>query len=227
MRPDPGREKYPQSHEKCGLKEAAMSEISAYFASLSIFQAGLLASLIAGTATGIGALPIFAFRNISPALRDILLGAAAGLMLGATVFSLILPAIEAQTQRGDSESLATVTIGFGIMAGALLLWLFDWLTPHEHLFKGKKTEEQNRIRGVWLFVIAITIHNFPEGLAVGVGFGGGNVANGLTLTAAIFLQNLPSCTRSCLNPVQYWTWLVTRIFVFFVIFFLISPIGYV
>jgi len=168
-----------------------VSALSAYFASLTVFQAGLLASLIAGMAAGIGALPVFAVRSISTVFRDILLGAAAGLMLGATVFSLILPALQTQTARAGSEGWAAMTVGAAMMAGALLLWMFDRLTPHEHLIKDKEPEEQNRIKGVWLFVIAITIHNFPEGLAVGVGFGGGDVGNGLTLTAAIFLQNLP------------------------------------
>ncbi len=168
-----------------------MTEIIAYFTSLSVLQAGILCSLIAGAGAGVGALPIFAVRSISTALRDVLLGGAAGLMLGATTFSLLLPGIEAATEQTGSPSTAIVIMGGGMLAGAFLLWAIDCLIPHEHLIKDKPLAEQNQIRGVWLFVLAITIHNFPEGLAVGVGFGGGNVGNGLALTAAIFLQNLP------------------------------------
>lgn len=168
-----------------------MSSIAAYFATLSVLQAGVLASLIAGAAAGIGALPIFVVRSVSTVVRDVLLGGSAGLMLGATVFSLVLPGFETAVAQTGSDKLASLLIGGGMMVGAFLLWVIDRLVPHEHLCKGKSPEEQDRIKGVWLFVLAITIHNFPEGLAVGVGFGGGNVGNGLALTTAIFVQNLP------------------------------------
>jgi ZIP family zinc transporter len=168
-----------------------MTEIVAYVASLSVLQAGILASLVAGAAAGVGALPIFVVRDVSSRVRDVLLGGAAGLMLGATVFSLILPGMDAAEARGLPEAGATALIGAGMMGGAVLMWLIDWLVPHEHLIKDKPEAERNRIRGIWLFVLAISIHNIPEGLAVGVGFGGGDVGNGLALALAIFVQNLP------------------------------------
>lgn len=168
-----------------------MPDIFNYFASLTILQAGLLASLIAGSAAGVGALPVFVVHALSTRIRDVLLGCAAGLMLGATVFSLVMPGFEAATLQTGSNRMGVLLVGGGMMAGAFLLWVIDRLIPHEHLFKDKPREDQDRIKGVWLFVLAITIHNFPEGLAVGVGFGGGDVGNGLALTTAIFLQNLP------------------------------------
>lgn len=168
-----------------------MSDITTFFGSLTVLQAGVLCSLIAGAGAGVGALPIYVVRTVSANIRDTLLGCAAGLMLAATVFSLVIPGLDAAIEQTGSEPMGALFIGAGMFAGALMLWVFDRLIPHEHLIKDKPAEDQNRIRGVWLFVVAITIHNFPEGLAVGVGFGGGDVVNGLTLTTAIFLQNLP------------------------------------
>ncbi|MCP5371748.1 MAG: ZIP family metal transporter [Hyphomicrobiales bacterium] len=168
-----------------------MSAITAYFQSLTLLQAGVLASLIAGAAAGVGALPVFFVRSASTRVKDVLLGLAAGLMLGATFFSLVFPALETASGQVGSETLGTLVVAAWIMGGGVLLWVAHRLLPHEHLVKGRESADHSRIRGVWLFVIAIAVHNFPEGLAVGVGFGGGDVGNGLALTAAIFLQNLP------------------------------------
>jgi ZIP family zinc transporter len=168
-----------------------MTTIESYFLSLSLIEAGILASLIAGLATGIGALPIFVVRSVSARLNDALLGVAAGLMLGASVFSLILPALVACAARTGSEIPATLNVAASILAGGMLLWLVHRVLPHEHFVKGREGLDGARVKGLWLFATAITVHNFPEGLAIGVGFGGGDVGNGLALTAAIFLQNLP------------------------------------
>ncbi len=168
-----------------------MTMVESYFQSLSLLEAGILASLIAGAAAGIGALPILIVRSVSQRANDVLLGTAAGLMLGATTFSLVLPAIDAGAAQTGSDMLATLGVAAGILAGGALLWLVHRVLPHEHFVKGREGQEESRVKGLWLFTIAITVHNFPEGLAVGVGFGGGDVGNGLALTAAIFLQNLP------------------------------------
>ncbi|UCH75092.1 MAG: ZIP family metal transporter [Rhodospirillales bacterium] len=168
-----------------------MTTIESYFASLSLIEAGILASLIAGLAAGIGAVPVLVIRSVSQRVNDTMLGVAAGLMLGATAFSLVLPAIEAGAAQAGSERLAALSVAIGILAGGGLLWLVHRTLPHEHFVKGREGLEVSRVTGLWLFVIAITVHNFPEGLAVGVGFGGGDVGNGLALTTAIFLQNLP------------------------------------
>lgn len=149
---------------------------------------GLLASLGAGLMTGVGSIPIFFTKNISQKMLDLLLGFAAGVMLAATSFSLIIPSLD---YSGGSIKGAIITAA-GIVAGAIFLDLTDKYSPHEHLLD-KRIEggATNSLKRIWLFIIAITIHNFPEGLAVGVGFGDNNISNGLTLAMGIGLQNLP------------------------------------
>lgn len=148
---------------------------------------GLLGSLCAGLATGIGAIPSLFLRTLSQRIQDIMLGFGAGVMLAATSFSLILPAIESV---GGSVTAAFIVSG-GIMLGGLFLFLTDRYSPHEHFIKGPEGADPGNLKKIWLFVIAITIHNLPEGLAVGVGFGGGDIKNGLTLATGIGLQNIP------------------------------------
>ncbi len=152
----------------------------------NIILLGLLASLTAGLATGVGAIPIFFTRKISKNLMDILLGFAAGVMLAATSFSLIIPALEA---AGGGIKAAAIVLG-GILIGGIFLDKVDTFFPDTNLLKGPGKNHDN-LRRAWLFAAAITIHNFPEGLAVGVGFGNGDIANGLSLAIAIGLQNIP------------------------------------
>ncbi|NLJ49021.1 MAG: ZIP family metal transporter [Candidatus Atribacteria bacterium] len=144
---------------------------------------GFIASLIAGCATGIGAIPVLFLRkqHFSHRLRDLLLGFAAGVMLAATAFSLLVPAIE----------FGGIWIAVsGVIIGALLLDGVDKVIPHEHFEMGREGVSSN-LRRIWLFVLAITIHNFPEGMAVGVSFGTQNISNGITVATAIGLQNIP------------------------------------
>lgn len=148
---------------------------------------GGIASLAAGLCTGIGALPILFTRNISQRTQDIMMGFGAGVMLAATSFSLIVPAVDAV---GGGWSGA-FTVAVGMMIGGAFLWLSDKYTPHEHFIKGPEGIDAGKLKRVWLFIIAITLHNFPEGLAVGVGFGGGDIENGLSLAIGIGLQNMP------------------------------------
>jgi ZIP family zinc transporter len=144
---------------------------------------GFLASLAAGLATGVGALPILFLRRFSERVMDTLLGFAAGVMLAATVFSLIVPAIAA---GGVWRTI------LGLVLGGLLLEVADHVLPHTHLEPGGNTEgPKSSLRKTWLFAIAITIHNLPEGLSVGVGFGSGNLHAGLILALAIGFQNMP------------------------------------
>ncbi len=157
-----------------------------WLSSLNVMVVGAIASLLAGLATGVGALPTFFTRNITKRLLDPLLGFAAGVMLAATSFSLIIPAIE---YGGGGVRGASITL-VGILAGGLFLDLADRFFPDKNLLKGPSKNHDN-LRKVWLFAIAITVHNFPEGLAVGVGFGHGDIANGLSIAIAIGLQNIP------------------------------------
>lgn len=144
---------------------------------------GITGSTLAGLATGIGALPVLfpSLHSLSHRFKDELLGFAAGVMLAATAFSLLVPAIE---KGGPGMAIA------GVLAGALLLDLLDRIIPHEHFEKGREGPA-SKLRKIWLFVLAITLHNFPEGLAVGVSFGSRNISDGITVALAIGLQNVP------------------------------------
>ncbi len=158
---------------------------------LSALSLGFLASLAAGLGTAVGALPALAVRNIKRQTQNALLGFGAGVMLAATAFSLIEPAVRAAA-NGTGSVAAAAIVSAGVLLGAGALWLANATLPHEHFVKGREGSATTALRRTWLFVFAITLHNFPEGLAVGVGFGGGHdMANGLALALGIGLQNLP------------------------------------
>ena len=157
-----------------------------FFTGTNVIILGLLASLAAGLATSVGAIPIFFKQDISKKIMNCLLGFAAGVMLAATSFSLIIPSIES---GGGGIKGAGIALG-GILIGGIFLDFVDKMFPDTNLMAGPG-KNHNNIRRAWLFVLAITIHNFPEGMAVGVGFGDGNIANGLSLAIAIGLQNIP------------------------------------
>jgi ZIP family zinc transporter len=156
----------------------------------STFLSGLTASTIAGACTGLGALPIFLRRQWGETSRTLMLAAAAGVMLGATVFSLIVPALGMVTARGGSEREAVLVVGIGLLLGAVAIWLLHALTPHEHFVKGREGPQRSGLGRYGLFVVAITLHNFPEGASVGVAWGAGDAA-GVAVATGIGLQNLP------------------------------------
>ena len=150
-------------------------------------QMVLLTALGVGGATVAGSLIGFIFRRISHKFSDIVLSFAAGVMLAAAVLGLILPSLEYGGQFG---LLYAVT---GIFAGALCLNLIDKLVPHLHRLAGAEPESHNNanLSRVLLFVTAIAIHNLPEGIAAGVGFGAGDTAQALVIAGGIALQNIP------------------------------------
>ena len=159
--------------------------------SLSPVALGFLGSLIAGGLTAVGALPIVFGHIPSRPMRDLSLGFAAGVMLAASFFSLIIPALDAAALRyGEGAAPAGIAVA-AILIGMGTVALLNEYLPHEHFRTGREGPDSASLRRVWLFVIAITIHNVPEGLAVGVGFGSGGLQAGLPLALGIGLQNIP------------------------------------
>jgi len=152
---------------------------------------GTLGALGAGMMTTIGAIPALLGKYPSERARDGLLGFAAGVMLAASFFSLIVPALEISTERYGEGAIPAAIAAIGILLGAAAIALLDRVLPHEHFLMGRQGPQSSSLRRVWLFIIAITIHNFPEGLAVGVGFAGSSYENGLSLAIGIGLQNMP------------------------------------
>lgn len=152
-------------------------------------QMVLLTAIGVGGATVIGALLGFVFKKISHKFSDIVLAFAAGVMLAAAVIGLIVPSLE----RGGRLALPVTVLG--IFCGALCLNILDRIVPHLHRLAGTDQEshptQTAQLNKVLLFVIAIAIHNLPEGIAAGVGFGGGNTGEALTIAAGIALQNIP------------------------------------
>ncbi len=147
----------------------------------------LLTALGVGGATAFGALIGFIFKKLSHRFSDIVLSFAAGVMLAAAILGLILPSLE----YGGRFALF-YAVG-GIFAGALCLNLIDKLVPHLHKLMGPEEEEHHNanLSKVLLFVLAIAIHNLPEGIAAGVGFGSGDTAQALLIAGGIALQNIP------------------------------------
>ncbi len=147
----------------------------------------LLTALGVGGATVIGALVGFIFKNISHRFSDIVLSFAAGVMLAAAVLGLIIPSLEYGGQFG------VVTTVVGIFAGAACLNLIDKVVPHLHQMIGADVEQHKNadLNKVLLFVAAIAIHNLPEGIAAGVGFGAGDTSQALLIAGGIALQNIP------------------------------------
>lgn len=152
---------------------------------------GFLASLLAGLMTAAGAVPVLFGRGISNRASDVLLGFAAGVMLAASFFSLILPGIDAARDLYGGNLIPAGVAALSVALGVFVMAVLNELIPHEHFVQGRQGPAAPALARVWLFVLAITIHNLPEGLAVGVGFGGGDIAGGTTLAVGIGLQNAP------------------------------------
>lgn len=151
---------------------------------------GFVGGLGAGLATGLGALGAYSIRRLSRAANDVFLSGAAGIMLGATFFSLLGPGIELALAE-NARAVGATLVAAGLTCGAGALALVHRLVPHEHFALGREGPEAAQVRRIWLFVLAITLHNLPEGMAVGVAFGAGEVTAGLPLAVGIGLQNVP------------------------------------
>ncbi|MBC3361880.1 ZIP family metal transporter [Pseudomonas sp. SWRI154] len=174
---------------------AALLLYSGYNALVGADRQNLGYAALGGTsgfaATALGALMAVALRDISSRTQDIMLGFAAGMMLAASSFSLILPGIDAAQTLLGNQLLAALVVVIGLGLGVALMIGLDRFVPHEHELSGRRGPEAKRINRVWLFVLAITLHNLPEGMAIGVSFANGDLKVGLPLTTAIAIQDIP------------------------------------
>jgi ZIP family zinc transporter len=142
-------------------------------------------------ATAIGALPILFLRGLPQKAEDVMLGGAAGMMLAAAFFSLLLPGLQAAERFTASSWGGALLVSAGMAVGVALMLGMDAFTPHEHAQTGPCGPGYERCNRVWLFVFAVAIHNLPEGMAIGVGYAQGDLEVALPLTAAIALQDVP------------------------------------
>lgn len=174
--------------------------------------------------TSVGAIPVLFGKYMPQRWSDTMLGFAAGVMISASYFSLILPSIEEAEGLYGSVVIAAFIAAGGIALGALVVALLNKTLPHEHFIVGPEGADPGALSKIWLFVIAITIHNFPEGMAVGIGFGGGNVANGMSLATGIGLQNAPEglAVAVALRGLGYTRW---RAFAIATLTGLVEPVG--
>ena len=156
------------------------------------FSLVLLTAVGVGGATAVGALLGFLFKDLTHRFSDLVLSFAAGVMLAAAVFGLIEPSFAYGSDSYGTLIGLSVSI-LGIFAGALCLNLTDKLVPHLHRLAGAEIEshENKNLGKILLFVLAIAIHNLPEGIAAGVGFGSENTAKALVIAGGIALQNIP------------------------------------
>lgn len=143
----------------------------------------LIAGLLAGLATGVGALPLIFVRKISKSVEDSLLGFAAGIMIFASSFSLIAPALE------ENKIIQVIS---GLLVGAAIMALIEISVPHLHLDKLKIVDfSDETVKKTILLLAAIVIHSIPEGLAIGIGYSSDEASLGLVMTIAIAVQNAP------------------------------------
>ena len=157
----------------------------------------LIGTLFTWAVTALGAGLVFFFKAINRKVLDAMLGFASGVMIAASFFSLIAPAIEMSESMGTRSWLVA---GLGFLAGCLFLFAADRLLPHMHVVGNVEREEgvSNNWRKSILLVSAITLHNIPEGLAVGVAFGAvaanlpeASLAGAMALALGIGIQNFP------------------------------------
>ena len=171
-----------------------------WFSGLNPVVQALIATLFTWFLTALGAGLVFFFKHINRKVLDGMLGFAAGVMIAASYWSLLAPAIE-MAEEGGLPAWIPATVGF--LMGGFFLWIIDKILPHLHL--GFPREEAEGIKTSWhrsvLLVLAITLHNIPEGLAVGVAFGAlasdlpaASLAGAIALALGIGIQNFPEGT---------------------------------
>ena len=173
-----------------------------FFVGLTPIMQALFATLFTWLLTALGAAVVFFFKKINRKVLDGMLGFASGVMIAASFFSLLAPAVDMSEANGQT---AWLVVGIGFAAGCLFLFLADKLLPHMHIGPGPEENKTEGIHTHWkksvLLVTAITLHNIPEGLAVGVAFGAlaagfpsATLAGAIALAVGIGIQNFPEGT---------------------------------
>jgi zinc transporter, ZIP family len=156
--------------------------------------AAIVATLASGwLATSAGALPALALPTVTRATSTVLISLAAGVMLGASIFALLLPALD-EAGQGDAHPVgAAAAVTAALLTGALALYAANRWLPHEHFVKGREGNDPrpSTLPRAVLLAVAIAIHNFPEGLSVGIGAASGDAGLTGTLIVAMALQNVP------------------------------------
>jgi ZIP family zinc transporter len=154
-------------------------------------QLALTGAAVAFAATALGAMPALVIRGLPQRVEDSMLGVAAGMMLAASAFSLLVPGLDAGETILGGKGPGSAVVVIGMALGVALMLGLDQFIPHEHDKTGPCGPGHERCGRIWLFVFAIALHNLPEGMAIGVSFSQADMAVGLPLTTAIVLQDLP------------------------------------
>jgi zinc transporter, ZIP family len=159
-----------------------------------VVASALVGGSVAALATALGTLPVLFSQRLSDRVQDTLFGFGAGVMMAASAFSLVIPGLQAARDTGvfgGGSWAAGGVVGAAILLGAIALLLMDRVLPHEHFIKGREGSAARKLRRTWLFVIAIALHNLPEGLAIGVGYAGNDGMRANALAMGIAIQDVP------------------------------------
>jgi ZIP family zinc transporter len=154
-------------------------------------RGALVGGATAAAATALGTLPILLSQNFSNRTYDCFLGFGGGVMLGATAFSLVIPALAAAKTGGAGNWGASLSVGAGIMAGAALLLVLDRCISTDGILAHDDPRTAHSLKRAWLFVWAVALHNLPEGLAIGVAYAGVDVDKANSLATGISIQDVP------------------------------------
>lgn len=189
----------------------------------TVFINGFVASLVAGMFTGIGGMGIFLKKKYFKADINMLLNLAAGVMLSASLFSLLVPSMQDIVGRGQNVVFDALGYVGAIWAGVLLVWILNIVLPHEHNSMGHHGPYFD-VRKAWLFIIAITLHKIPEGLAVGVAYGAEHMINPMSLVIGIAIHNIPEGLTIAISLIGAGYSKLRAVWVSFLIGFM-QPIG--
>jgi ZIP family zinc transporter len=154
-------------------------------------RAALLGGGTAAAATALGTLPVLLSQHFSKRTYDCFLGFGAGVMLGATSFSLVIPALAAAKAGGSGNWGASLSVGAGLLIGAGLLLVLDRVISAEGILQASDARNAHSLKRAWLFVWAVALHNLPEGLAIGVAYAGVDLGKANSLATGISIQDVP------------------------------------